>query len=295
MDLGTEAEKKDLFKDILFDLAKSENIVSKKADQESMYKRLESLYDAPENEKPFRHFYSDIFFVLTELEADPSKGNINYLGENIKFLREKYHGKSNKAEDGHLIDISKSLDKLYDHVSLDIARLNFSKAGDRQVSQEDAIQELRGQVNEINLTCDMLENMQKDIKEQIQSQQKEYIAILSIFSAVVLSFTAGIAFSTSVLENIAEASAYRTIIIALIIGLVIINIVFGLFYFTNKIVRNEEKLKPLYISNAVFVGLILLVGIAWYCGAIESRNEKVQPQVTQESTENVELDFSYTK
>ena len=32
--------------------------------------------------------------------------------------------------------------------------------------------------------------------------QKEYIAILGIFAAVVLAFTGGIAFTTSVLQNI---------------------------------------------------------------------------------------------
>lgn len=295
MDLGTETEKRDLFKSILFDLSESEEIVSIDENRKRMYERLENLYDAPKGDKPFRHFYSDIFFVLTELEADPERGNINYLGSNIKFLRENYREEMNTADDGHLINISKSLDKLYDHVSLDIARLEYSKAGDWKVSQEKTVQELQGQINEINSTCNILEDMQEDIKNRIQSQQKEYIAILSIFSAVVLSFTAGIAFSTSVLENIAEVSAYRIIIIALVIGLVILNIIFGLFYFTNKIVRNEEKLGPLRISNAVFVSLILLVTVAWYCGAIESRNERVQPQVAQESTENVELDFSYTK
>ena len=40
-------------------------------------------------------------------------------------------------------------------------------------------------------------------------QQREYISILGIFAAVVLAFTGGIAFSTSVLKNINTVSVYR--------------------------------------------------------------------------------------
>ena len=48
----------------------------------------------------------------------------------------------------------------------------------------------------------------------MESSQREYIAILGIFAAVVLAFTGGIAFSTSVLNNVAKASIYRTVTVS---------------------------------------------------------------------------------
>ncbi|MCD8346799.1 MAG: hypothetical protein LUD16_02385, partial [Lachnospiraceae bacterium] len=222
------------------------------------YKRLEALYDTPLEEKRFRHFYSDIFSVLTQIKQNPDLGDINILGQNLDVIRSGYQAK-NYAESGRLIDVSDAINKLYDHVNLDIARISYTESENWKLSGEESIQNIQSQVNGMAYR---IESVQKNTEEKISNQQKEYISILGIFAAVVLAFTGGTAFSSSVLESISLVSAYRVLIVALVIGLILVNILFGLFFYVNKIVCKEEKLKPLIISNAIILVLILLVIVA---------------------------------
>ena len=61
MDLTKELQQRKEFCDILFELAKSQELIQDAYYRYNMYKRLESLYDAESSEKRFRHFYTDIF------------------------------------------------------------------------------------------------------------------------------------------------------------------------------------------------------------------------------------------
>lgn len=135
--------------------------------------------------------------------------------------------------------------------------------------------ELEKAHNRIKEDYDAAEKRIIEVDEKLNHSQKEYIAILGIFAAVVLAFTGGIAFSTSVLNNIAQASVYRTVFIALIIGLVLINVLFGLFYYINFLVGKGGKLFPLILSNIVLIILLIMTVLAWNFGWVENRNDRI--------------------
>lgn len=288
MDLQKENEKRRAFSEILFELSRSQERLRDARYRSEIYQRLEMLYYAPKPKDCFRHFYSDIFSVLTQVKQSPDTlGDINILGQNLLLIRNGYQA-INKDENGKLIDISDSIRKLYDHVSLDIARMLYSDDGDRKLRGEENLKEIKSHVNSA------LENINKEIgevqkeaekkigkvqdeaEEKIRNQQKEYIAILGIFAAVVLAFTGGIAFSTSVLNNIAQVSVYRIVLLALVIGLVLVNTLFGLFYYINKIVCREGKILPLLISNLILIVLIAAVVLAWHFGWVENRGRRLE-------------------
>ncbi len=287
MDLSKESQQRKEFCDILFELAKSQELLQDAYYRSNIYKRLESLYDAPSPEKRFRHFYTDIFSVLTQVQQNSDLGDINILGQNLDVIRNGYKAQ-NKSDDGtRTIDVSDSIKKLYDHVNLDIARISYSDAADRKISGESSLENMQSQINIIQLELEKAHSIKTDfdktekkirkVKTKLENLQKEYITILGIFAAVVLAFTAGIAFSTSVLNNIAQASIYRTVLISLIIGLILINILFGLFYYINFLVNDtEKKLFPLIISNTIIVILFIITVIAWNCGWVENRNKKIK-------------------
>lgn len=303
MDFTKEEQYRDEFRKILYELATRQEMLQDADIRSQMNKRLEALYYSPKKEDGFRHFYSDIFSVLTQIQQDSSLGNIYTLGQNLALIRSEYTPK-NKDENNKIIDIGDNIRKLYDHVNLDIARILYSDAGDRKTSGEEAIIELQTQVSSINVevqkakiaqgsiekefkqTNEELQNAQKNVENELGKQQREYIAILGIFAAVVLAFTAGIAFSTSILENINTVSVYRIIIMALIIGIVLINILFGLFYYIDRLVNgtNEKKLTPLLIANIVLILLILATITAWYLGVIENRNSNINNITNKQTT-----------
>lgn len=179
-------------------------------------KRLESLYDAKPSEKRFRHFYTDIFSVLTQVQQNSQLGDINILGQNLDVIRNGYNPQ-NKASDGiRIIDVSDVINKLYDHVNLDIARITYSDAADRRISGKEAVEDLQAQINSLQIEL-----------QKAQSIQKDYEIV------------------------------YRTVFISLVIGFILINILYGLFYYINSIVNKQKSISPMIISNIVVLVLLI--------------------------------------
>lgn len=288
MILTKEETQRKEFRDILFELSKNQKFLKSASYCSGMYRRLEALYDTEPTEKGFRHYYSDIFAVLVEVKSNPDLGDINILGQNLNALKSHYKVKNKAADGKRMIDISDAIRKLYDHVNLDIARIAYSDATDKRVYGESTLKNLEGEINYLQREIpkakeikEDYENTEKKITEveaKLENSQREYIAILGIFAAVVLAFTGEIAFSTSVLNNLAKASIYRTVIVSLIIGLVLINVLFGLFYYINLLVNKNKRLVPLIVSNVVIFILLLGTIVAWNCGMVEKRAKRITTQ-----------------
>lgn len=274
MDTSKEEVQRNKFRDILFELASNQELLKDKSVRAKMYSRLEALYWPEESEKPFRHFYSDIFSVLTVIRKNTDLGDINVLGQNLSMIREKYTPGINLDSTGKKIDISDSIRKLYDHVSLDIARITYSEEGDRKTSGEAAILDVQSRINVIELKIEEAMNVQNTLSEELGKQQREYIAILGIFASIVLTFIGGIVFSTSVLQNIGAVSVYRLAAIVLLVGMVLSNMLYGLFYYVNHLIYNNKKISAtlIILANCLMLLMLALVFASWLFGVVERRN-----------------------
>lgn len=274
MDTSKEEVQRNKFRDILFELASNQELLKDKSVRAKMYSRLEALYWPEESEKPFRHFYSDIFSVLTAIRKNTDLGDINVLGQNLSMIREKYTPGINLDSTGKKIDISDSIRKLYDHVSLDIARITYSEEGDRKTSGEAAILDVQSRINVIELKIEEAMNVQNTLSEELGKQQREYIAILGIFASIVLTFIGGIVFSTSVLQNIGAVSVYRLAVIVLLVGMVLSNMLYGLFYYVNHLIYNNKKISAtlIILANCLMLLMLALVFASWLFGVVERRN-----------------------
>lgn len=292
MDLSGELKQREEFRNILFALAQSQELLQDKQERFKMYKCLEALYDAQKKEERFRHFYSDIFSVLTQIQLNPKLGDMEILGQNLDIIRKGYQPQ-NQAEDGRTIDISDSINKLYDHVNLELARIRYSDSGDRKISEEEAIKEVRTQMNalqsemgEMQSKMGEMQSKMEETEKKISDQQREYIAILGIFAAVVLAFTGGMVYSTSVLENISNVSIYRIVLVSLVIGFVLLNILFALFYYIDKLVNKRKNVKPMIVTNIIIIVFMLVTIVAWLWGFVEFRNGRIQG-IVEKQNENV--------
>jgi len=184
------------------------------------------------------------------------------------------------------IDVSKNINKLYDHINLDIARINNSKAIElksfnQQVKLDETIkkfddkiqlytettEKLNTDINTFEKKSSVIENELKINKKKAQNMQREYITILGVFSSVVLAFIGGIAFSTSVLENIEKASIFRLLFIVLIIAFVFLNMIYLLVRFIIDINALDDKnlhySKHIKRINSALLILAILVILAW--------------------------------
>ena len=257
-DKKLEAKKRSDFKKILFDLAADNEITDSKSIYDKYHDRFEDLYKPDVDGKEFRHFYSDIFFVLTQIKLKDKSGEINVLGERIGLLRDAW-----TDIDKHSV-LSNNIKKLYDHISLDIARINYSDSGDRNLSETDTIREYQKSVNDLgNKISDIQSNTDK-LKQEIKGYQKENITILGIFASIVLAFTGGMTFSSSVLENIDKSSIYRIILVICLLGIVLFNVIWMLVKFLCDINGKVAYRKRYVIIIDTVLMICIVLSIAAY-------------------------------
>ena len=258
--MNQDDKKREEFRNILLELAKGENLLKSESGCTDIYTRLEELYCPIEQTEHFRHFYSDIFEVLSLVKQDAKLGTIEILGQNMGILYEQYEPTANDR------NVSKELKKLYDHVSLDIARMSYADAGDYRISGKQTVQELQSKVDVLTAEIKEAHKRQEQMKKELNNQQREYVAILGIFAAIVITFIGGLAFTTSVLNNIDKASTVKLILISLTIGLVLVHIIFGLFLYVDKIVNASSscgKWVILLFSNVIIISLMFCIARFW--------------------------------
>lgn len=247
-------EKRAELKELLFGLAESQSLLSKPEEVKEICCKLELIYCAPGKKDNFRHYYSDIFAVLCQIDRDSHLGNTEILSQNMNLIRLRYRPQNMGSETGKYIDISKEINKLYDHINLDIARINYSKAIEMRSNEK--LQQLN----------DTVSKMEENI-EKADDLQKQYITILGIFASIVLAFTGGIAFSTSVLENISAASIYRVALVVIGLAFTLLNVIYLLTRFILEIHKKSGEVisYPVFmkILNGLFIGMFFLVLISW--------------------------------
>lgn len=273
-----EATKRSAFRQLLNDIA-SDQALCRGGDLCLPYfVRLEELYHIPSKGEEvscecqgFRHYYSDIFYILTDIrkrEITDTEENtsIETLIQNIEILYSAYEP-LRKDENGCLIDICISLKKLYDHVNLDVARLQYLEAEDRR---EIAASKTFGLYKKrIDNTEDKLKTISGSVdclQDNLAKQQKEYIAILGIFSSVVLVFAGGVSFTSTVFNGIAKCSVYRLAFAVLLVGIVLVNVFLSLFHYLDKMIHDRVRLNVCawFWSNFVLLALLGLTVAAWY-------------------------------
>lgn len=252
------------------------NNLSKSSNEYHPETTYKILYDyISENEKLSRMLYSEISYYIFSLESEERGNFASNVEELLIFSLDTQNDFIRKAdiESEKIDDCNKMIVKLYDHFQLALHQTENSKAVFSKGFFE----------------------TKNDFSKAIKGFQKEYIAILSIFSAVVLAFSGGLTFSSSVLENVSEVSMYRLVFIALLIGFVLLNLFFGLFHYIRQILEIKNNYIPVIVLNIMFVFFMGLTFILWNCGVIEDRNERIPPEYPQQASESVNVDFNVSK
>lgn len=254
--------------------------VKNKADCEEICNELDTIYlnqDGEMNEN-FRHEYASVSGKIRELSKLHTDDGLplyqmDYLMQNIKAVYD-YAVEQDKP-------YVKSLFKLKDHIGLEAGRIalveqlrwdmdhskesvakqldDLSKLADRLNLQVDRsaklTEESAKQTDESQKKLQEIEKKSKEVTKKIENVQKEYVAILGIFASIVLSFTAGIGFSSSVLQHMDKGSPYRIAAVITAIAFVLMNLMAIMLGYIDKIRKvSEEKLK----YPGVLIGLDIL-------------------------------------
>ena len=282
------------------------------SDFEVIIKKLESIYL-----EGHRHSYSNIsstIYAEKEIkDIECQKNNIDndqldVLADNNDRLHEQaikyFKNKAGEDDQNNEIVLIK-FHKLYDHINLEVVRLkNYDEQIRKAINRiNDSAESTRKQIDEFHNKIDAKgkeidERIQKrldEAKDESNKMKSEYISILGIFASIVLSFAAGMAYSTSVLSNIHKASIYRTIIVATLVGMIVIAIMWLLMDFIKSIHGESKRNYKYIIVPEVILALIIILTCTaykydWFAGEevitreVYSNNIEVDNSIEEEAS-----------
>lgn len=235
-----------------------QNLLKEKTSKAHYFGRLKKVYKPLSDGTRYRHSYADIFLLISDLDRENETASIDILAQNMQTLYEytkSLYDKSNTRKENEII---LSIQKLNDHVNLDVARINYIKAIANKTEVDS--KRVNSKLKELGKTAEKIRKVVQTSDEKVNNMQKEYITILGIFAAIVLAFTSGIVFSSSVLENMHKVSLYNAIIVSLCIGFVLFNVI-ALLVYELKEIYNENKKNHLlfYVGNIFIIFSIVVV------------------------------------
>lgn len=196
----------------------------------------------------YRHDYADLFYKLQEiflqdLEQDSEACEI--LGENLNVLERHIEKEENNP------NIAKSYKKFADHIRLEIGRYNFVKvrfekkhmeSKTAQASQidiqqiEERISKVEEDMNEVRPTVTHAQKELDNLDSKLENNKVSSITTITIFSAVVLTFSGSIAFESGILQGMHTVSACRLIFAIALTGFILFNTIFVLLYLVGRLV-----------------------------------------------------------
>lgn len=220
---------------------------------EQFWQRFKLIYS-----KNFRHSYSNISKFLERCSPDILSSIPSFLQRLVEYSSCKHR----RSEDEIAV---KGLKKLSDHIELECIRL-------------DRMAVVKETAKDIQLRCEQVQKLSKSTKEQsddVKKQAKEFhgqsIAILSIFSAVTLTFLGGLSFSSKIVESMASTSMFRLVFTILLLGFVLFNAIYIMLRFVIFAVRYRVDSKKfdskIVLLNVIIIGL-LAIWIALYAFGI---------------------------
>ena len=206
----------------------------------------------------FRHQYSFITGFLLQYineSTDETEMRLSRLKDNIDLYSDEF---MEEFPDNNAY--SKGVAKFIDHISLEIARLEYIK---RQYGS--ALQSATALDTRIKSVKDQVEQA----NESLEKQKVDFIAILGIFSGIVLAFVGGITFSNSILQGIENISIYRLIAIAAMCGLVLVDAIGIAMRYVMRLTLREHKGwnhadTVLLVVNGLFIAILISVSIVYY-------------------------------
>ena len=262
------------------------------------YTTIKCIVDDLYKDKNYRYDYYEIYAYISEIaENEPLK--LNFLTANTEEFKNRLQEELKDKR------IDKKYSKLIQYIKLESMRSYADIEKRKEIN--DANEQVK---QELETTKQQLDTA----KNKLRKQQFDMLAVLGVFSAIILAFTGGLNFSSSVLENMNNASIYRVLIISILLGFTLVNgIAILLKYIKSINVDENEEMDRIekvgfwkyirdryvvsYIAKFNTIALILLVVVVLSClndwlhfenslneklRAIESANSTVLNTVIQE-------------
>lgn len=167
----------------------------------------------------FRHPYNLLFTLLTDFNGKDSE-NCDMLTGKIESLLKTTHQKQSKIANKKDLQydiygrLANCLFKLWDHISLDISRIQ---------QNQNSIEKIRQPLTNIQNEQQKIESKVKETSIKADSWQKEMIAILGIFSSIILVVAGNLSFSATMFSQVSTTPILSLVIVFCLCGLLFFN------------------------------------------------------------------------
>lgn len=237
--------------------------------------KLKALYS-----NNFRHNYSEIFPLIVEIAKNENSYSLDYLSNNLEAMRVLVEN-DYVAGEKEFKGLYQPLKKLSDHINLEIGRYSYYSVNEQKISDLEK--------KNLMLQTDLKKATEEltDAKQRVSTVQTDLIAVLSIFAAIVLTFSGSMTLISSVFSEVATAPVFKSILFLLLCGLVVSNVIFLMLYIVGKItnrniyarcktkdcscdpqccgiIRIKNRLPYIFWLNVMFIVLIVIDFLAWY-------------------------------
>lgn len=142
----------------------------------------------------------------------------------------------------------RSLEKLLDHVDLEMVRLDYFGRNLAVLKEQSKYTE--GQLHKI-------EQISKNAQRELRNQKVQSITILGIFASIVITFVAGISVTNALLTNIQELSKWSMSFWSVLILGGVVNVLYSLYNMLYRLSGNRDKIIRWW-SNWFNIGLFVL-------------------------------------
>ena len=179
-----------------------------------------------------------ILFIEEELGEEYDD---QVLADNLEELTEFVRDPKN----GYDIRTFMAVNKLSDHIGLETQRdrdfhLIYKSVLDARDEARDQASVLSDEVDKAHREIDKARKEVKKARKEAINSKMELVAILSIFSAIVIAFSGGLNFLGGTISSSGTADIYDTAASVIMCGIMLFNIIAFLMYMVLAIVRLHE-------------------------------------------------------
>lgn len=195
--------------------------------------RLAVIYD-----NGYRHMYSEIGQMVQNMDPHIRSDLADNM-ETLRYLMIKQYERDPTSLDCHLYEV---VLKLSDHISLEIQRESVTEEFNQLMewTQSDIKKktgELDQKIADSNKALEAAFSSVNQLKEQI-------VAVLGVFSAIIVAVSTGANFLTSSIESIGGAGVSEALFIISLCAMLLFNLVYVMILYVDRILHRDDPKKP---------------------------------------------------
>lgn len=231
--------------------------------------KFHKVYDLDGSREVYRHSYSKLFILLSELHKQTSGVSNETLNQNLEYLYFRIQQMEDESPQFRM-----AVYKLYDHINLDIARIHFLEKENKDY-YDSFLNDYQSLRNDFQVSRENYEKTGADLRKQLERSKIDVVAILGIFSAIIIGLVSSIAFSSQILAHAHELSSGNVMTAVSLCGFVTISVFYLVFLLLSRIIFPDAT--KLSRTGHWFLSCAAVVLFALFVAGLATREQSSSP------------------